>query len=496
MTISKSNLVAVLVSLLASQVVQGMVETYPDAHEGVLASDRYEVTIHQDGQSYPAFVYMSKAPDDDFAGSRFHIGRTIAWSNFSFTGTVWVEIKGKEGQTIKVDDSLIYPSRFGLKAEPAGENAIKFRLSRAGQYVFRPGENGFDHGLVIIADPPETSRPDTESPNTLVCKSIDRAWLEANIEGKSVLYFKNGVHDLEGEYVFPEHVQEIYLEGGSVVYGAFHFNHDNVKVYGRGTVSGARMEFRQDHQIESPADTKGIIVEGIMVADFNKFAIRLLGSHNAIHWCKTLGAWRYNHDGLVAWAHSTMEYCFIHADDDAIKIYDDNVAVNDCVIWHMQNGACLQLGWESLAAKNVSVRNIDIIRAEWLDEGMQSNIGVVNLRLPTGRGNLSENFLFENIYVDTPILKFLDLRMKRTERNDGGRHKIKDYVFRNIHVKMKELDTQNNYNFIIPWDEEWGFENVVFEDFYINGKKITEENKETDGRFRIDPLAEDDIVFK
>ena len=33
------------------------------------------------------------------------------------------------------------------------------------------------------------------------------------------------------------------------------------------------------------------------------------------------------------------------------------------------------------------------------------------------------------------------------------------------------------------WDEDWGYENFLFEDLTVNGVKITHENAETDGMF-------------
>ncbi|MCB1122761.1 MAG: hypothetical protein KJT03_14505, partial [Verrucomicrobiae bacterium] len=390
-----------------------------------------------------------------------------------------------------------YPSRFGIEPLWSDRDTIRFQISHAGQYVVAFGNSGPRHGLVVAADPWENDKPSLDDPGVLICENSDRDFLEQNWDNKRTLYFKKGPHELGGEVVLPPNVREVYLEGGSVVYGSFHCNYDNVKLYGRGMVSGLHMKWREDHSIESPSSVSGIIVDGIAVADFVQFAVRLLGSDNAIRWTKCYGAWRFNNDGFVAWQRSTMEHSFIHADDDAIKLYDDDVAVNDIVIWMEVNGSALQLGWESLAAKNVSVRNIDIVFAEWQDTSKNPNLGVINLRLPHGRGNTMENFRFENIYVDTPVLKFIDLRMKDMgEGKGGGRHKMKNFYFKNIHVQQKRLGTENNRNAFAPWDDEWGYENFVFEDVYVNGVKITDKNAESDGMFSFGGNSREAISFR
>ena len=496
MKIYQTTLFHCLVILFLFQSANALVQTFPEAYDGVLQSDKYEVTVIQQDQSYPTFVYMSNAATEG-AGADKTLGQSISWTNFNFTGTVFVEVKAMGSLAGRDLDVTVYPARFGLEAEKVAEDTFRIQISHAGQYVVSFGDTGRKHGLVIAADPWENDRPNLDDPSVLVCDGIDRKTLEDNWDDKRVLYFKPGTHELDGEVVLPPHIREVYLEGGSVVFGAFQCNYDNVKFYGRGMISGLHMEWREDHSIESPSDVSGIIVDGIAVSDFVQFAVRLLGSDNAIRWTKCYGAWRFNNDGFVAWQRSTMEHSFIHADDDAIKLYDDDVVVNDVVIWMEVNGAALQLGWESLAAKNVSVKNVDIVFANWQDTSFNPNLGVINLRLPSGRGNVSENFRFENIYVDTPVLKFIDIRMKDMgEGKGGGRHKMKDYNFKNIHVKQKQLGTENNRNAFMPWDDEWNYENFVFEDFYVNGVKITNENAETDGMFTFGGNSKEAVTFK
>ena len=62
---------------------------------------------------------------------------------------------------------------------------------------------------------------------------------------------------------------------------------------------------------------------------------------------------------------------------------------------------------------------------------------------------------------------------------------------------MLELpNNANNQNFIIPFDEDYGFKNLVFENLKINGIPITEQNAATDGRFISDEKTLQEVTFK
>ncbi len=92
------------------------------------------------------------------------------------------------------------------------------------------------------------------------------------------------------------------------------------------------------HSIEAIHQSNNIQIEGIVVADYKHFAVRLIGSGNDVSWTKVIGGWVYNCDGIAAYEGSTVSNCFIWANDDAIKVYRDNITWNDCVVWLLNNG--------------------------------------------------------------------------------------------------------------------------------------------------------------
>ena len=184
------------------------------------------------------------------------------------------------------------------------------------------------------------------------------------------------------------------------------------------------------------------------------------------------------------------------ANDDAIKLYDSNVSVKDCITWNLTNGAALQMGWSSLEAHNVHVDGLDVINAEWRPEGNSENNGVINLRLGKGGGNTQSNWIFENIRVDTPVLRIFDLRMRGAKDPVGAEHHLENIVIRNVDAKMMQLkDNPINFNFITSCDEEYKIRNLVFENLVINGKQITQENATTEGQFQIDEISKNEVHF-
>lgn len=481
---------------------RGGVEIYPSSHfsspgpglDPVPPSDRYAVSVLQDGRAHGSFVHISHARTEG-PGARFMEGRTVSWTGFSLTGTAEILVTAPGGKELPAGDVSVYPLRHEISATRTGEG-VRFRIPGPGHYLVTFGENGFEHALAVFANPPETSRPVPGDAGVRVIGSGVVQDLFGKTGEAHTVHFPPGVYELGGENIVPVHVRRIHLAGGAVVYGSFHINHDNVTVDGRGILSGLHMAHKEDHMVETPSSVSGTVVEGITVADFPYFAVRLLGTDSAIRWVKTIGAWIYNCDGFVAWARSSMSDSFIMANDDAIKVYDSNVSVKDCVTWIMTNGAALQMGWSSLEAHDVHIDGLDVIAAHWRPESNSENNGVLNLRLARGGGKTQSRWVIENIRVDTPVLRIFDLRMRSPKEPGGNEHKVKDFLIRNVTARMMRIeDNPHNYNFITPMNAEYGFENIVFENLVINGKTITAENAATCGRFAIDPASEDEIHF-
>lgn len=212
------------------------------------------------------------------------------------------------------------------------------------------------------------------------------------------------MHDI-GKYIVPAHVKNIYIPGDAYVYGTLVVeNNPGVRIFGRGTLSAARLPYRASHSIEATGDSNGMVVEGITIADFTHFSVRLITTNNRVEWVKTIGAWTYNCDGISAFHYSTVKNCFIWANDDSIKVYRDGITFEDIVCWQLTNGNIIQMAWNDADAKDVTVRRVDILHADWNNNQFNRGVlGFVGNRYEyENNDNYLENYLIEDVVTETP----------------------------------------------------------------------------------------------
>lgn len=446
--------------------------TYPEENLRVQQSELYRVYLNDDTDNDVTIfknvcnTYFKGMPgqrkNDDKPLTKFK-GRSIHWGHFSFQGKVKVTVqvnKDIEGKEIKV-----YPSRHNIKVTKQDTNCFSFVLDRPGQFSVEIGEDGYKEGLLIFADPMETDVP-ADLPKWKVIEKGDKTLFSTLSVQDSALYFKKGVHDI-GVYKVPSNIKRIYLEGGAWIFGSFIMDGktcSNVKIYGRGILSGARLHLRESHMVEAKNGADGIIVDGIVIADYSFFAVRLLGTDNEVSWAKIVGGWIYNCDGIAAYANSTIRNCFIWANDDNIKIYRDNIVVEDVVCWQLDNGAIFQLNWSNSVARNCRVSRVDIVRAEW--DSDRPNNGILSCR---NGGGADEGFVFEDVRTDTPVTHIF--RLSPLGDKD---QLIKNFLFKDWNVWVDVSKGKKNYMEGVKGKTP--LSGLVFEDFRVNGKVLTEKN--------------------
>lgn len=446
--------------------------TYPEENLRVQQSELYRVYLNDDMDNGVTIfknvcnTYFKGMPgerkNDDKPLTKFK-GRSIHWGHFSFQGQVKVTVqvnKNIAGKEIKV-----YPSRHDIKVNKLDANRFSFVLDRPGQFSVEIGEDGYKEGLLIFADPMETDVP-ADLPKWKVIEKGDKTLLSTVSVKDSALYFKKGVHDI-GVCRIPSNIKRIYLEGGAWVFGSFIMDGkacSNVKIYGRGVLSGARLHLRESHMVEAKSGADGIVVDGIVIADYSFFAVRLLGMDNEVSWTKIVGGWIYNCDGIAAYANSTIRNCFIWANDDNIKIYRDNIVVEDVVCWQLDNGAIFQLNWSNSVARNCRVSRVDIIRAEW--DSDRPNNGILSCR---NGGGADEGFVFEDVRTDTPVTHIF--RLSPLGDKD---QLIKNFLFKDWDVWVDVSRGKKNYMEGVKGKTP--LSGLVFENFRVNGKVLTEKN--------------------
>jgi hypothetical protein len=260
--------------------------------------------------------------------------------------------------------------------------------------------------------------------------------------------------------------------------------YSGVKIFGRGVLSEAKLNYRESHAVEALNHSDQIDLEGIVLADTKFFAVRLLGKNNTVKWIKIVGGWTYNTDGIAAFAGSTVAHCFIWANDDSIKPYQDNLVISDCVVWQLNNGAVIQLGWGNAKATNVVISNVDVLHAGWNNNapnrGLVSCIG--DKFAKGGMSGLQSSFVIENLTTETPVPFMFNIRP-----NPASPDQIHGMTFKNWNVKM---DRSSGYpNDIECADPTGPFDGFVFDSFLLNGVKLTASNWISTGNFAITNLA-------
>jgi hypothetical protein len=242
----------------------------PQDYPGVPLSGIYQVRLIQGKKSIEPVVFRNacplyqagymnmlakdKAPLDKFRG------RSVSLVNFSFSGSVKVEVRIlDEGKVPLAGAVRILPSRYGIKPVVEG-GVIRFTLREPGQFSVEVGEDGYKSGLMIFANPLETGIPSPEEDHYLVLENADASMVSSVPSGYTGLYFKSGVHDI-GIYHIPAGISNVYLEGGAWVYGTLIMDgRPDVRIFGRGVLSAGRIDYRASHTVEAINQSDNIVL--------------------------------------------------------------------------------------------------------------------------------------------------------------------------------------------------------------------------------------------
>ena len=449
-------------------------------YPGVPKSEFYEVTVIQGETRQKTTVFQSTCPEyepgyrnmieKDERAFNFNRGRSISWADFSFSGNVTVIVKVINPSAFTLNNNVkILPSRHQITPYVDG-NTISFDLYNPGQFSVEIGSEGHKQGLMIFANPAETDIPDPSSEDYYVLEESDQSEINAIPASYSGIYFKNGIHNI-GVYTLPDNIQNIYLEEGSWVYGTIiMLGKWGVKIWGRGVLSSAKLDYRESHAIEA-IRSSNITIEGIVIADYTRFSVRLISANDTVKWVKIIGGWNWNCDGIRPGPNSTVSNCFIWANDDSIKPYRDNITFEDCVCWHLNNGAIIQMSWGSGNSTNVIIRRIDILHAEWR---WRWNTGIINCvgDYQVGDGGLfgqQRNWLMEDIVTENPVPLVFSIAP-----TDASPNVIDGMKFKDWNVKMDfSSDLRNR---IICHDPDNKYSGLVFDNFRFNDVLLTESN--------------------
>ena len=457
-------------------------------YEGVKHSGIYSLTITENNLSKTIPVFKNDCPKfllgyknmaaKDEAPLTLFKNRSISWAKFTLNKSIVVSVTVKNISKVPVNGKAIriLPSRHKVQGEVSG-NTITFTLQEPGQYSLEIGGEGYKNGLMLFADPPETDIPSKQDENFLVLQQAEASDVSNISTSYNGIIFDASVHDI-GLFTIPKHIKNVYFEDGSWVYGALKMdNNPNVRIYGRGILSAAKMNYREHHSVEAINGSHNIIIEGLVVADPKYFAVRLIGANNQVSYTKVIGGWVYNCDGIAAFRGSKVSKSFIWANDDAIKIYRDSIHWEDIVVWQLNNGGVIQTSWGGAIggshAIGSSIRRLDVLRAEWNESRKDYfNCGLLNMvgnrYQDTGRRDSLSNWVIEDVVTENPIPLVFNL----TPDTYTDAH-IDGITLKNWNVKMT-METNFQNEFIGPKSQN--FRGFVFDNVKFNGQLLTNGN--------------------
>lgn len=391
-------------------------------------SDKFIVTIKQNNTVKKSIVYKTSAQNGTLREWGQEQNNSFHFTNFSFSGSVSVEV---EKLNSTADTAIIRPTRLGIGALRTtlgnANRKVNFTLTKPAKVsVEFSDDKGNRNALVLFADSLENKKnvPDSFAASTYVVK--DSAGLYNVPITAQTVYFKPGIYKI-GFWTIPANVNHVYLAGGAYVKGYLNRQSPNsIIINGRGILSNEGYPYHYPmtgnlHNNDAKDWYRCItikkgqnhLIEGITIIEATGFNILAMGNNITIKNVKING-FRYNNDGiaLIGDGDKIID-CFVRSNDDAIVLTTaTNLTVTGCVFWQLQ-GSVFQLGWTPHTMHDINISNCDVLHDKNTDS--EGNVGFINAMnyMQASQPAIIDNVTVSNIYFDTPILRFIDIRGDR-----------------------------------------------------------------------------------
>ncbi len=441
-----------------------------------------------------ATVVAYPAPDgadaaDDFVvkvdGKEIFVNdsKVAAFAYFSFNGKVTVSVI-PDRDINKVD---IRPKSRGIVYSIKGR-AINFQLDRPCNLSVEINGD-IKRPLFLFANPLEKDPPKPGDEN--------------------VRYFAGGRIHEAGEIKLSSG-ETVYIAGGAIVRGRIRAEGaQNARVVGRGILDGTHRDYKT--QMVKLSECSHFELSGIIVLNsFGWTIVSVKSDYTRISNVKVVG-WRDNDDGvdIVGCRNLSIENCFFRTKDDCIAVKASpgyfqegqsglrnvkNVRVLNSVMWNAEWGNAIEIGFE-LQTKSVSdilFKNCDIIHVERGgtftihngDFATVENILFQDIRVEDSRDKLIELRIGLSIYSAdcpwelyrqnpkrkrSPLGQWIPVETDKEKQHTRHRGHIRNIHFKNISVTGTELPK----SYIIGYNDAHSVENVVVENLYFNGRRIS-----------------------
>ena len=314
-----------------------------------LLTTSQKVSVKVEG--HDLFVYETRV--NDRRKFSWDVSNTTApYVIFDFEGKVHVDVTILE--EVEVSSALIRPLVYGI-GMVINEKTISFDLKYTGNYVLEYNDDP-STALHIFANPIETESMTPE---------------EAENDPNKI-YVGPGVYKAGALPISSN--TEIYLAGGAYVYGQFSGeDYENVKIYGRGIISGEIYNRRTEGEYTLPAvfrNCKNIQIKDICIVDPAGWAITYYKCQNSkVENIKIITA-RQNGDGISIQSCQNVEVSggFVRTWDDSLVVKNsdrgttDGVNIHDVVVW-TDLAQSMEVGYETngITMTNITFNNITVV---------------------------------------------------------------------------------------------------------------------------------------
>jgi hypothetical protein len=307
------------------------------------------------------------------------------------------------------------------------------------------------------------------------------------------LYFEPGVHDLGQDIkVYPGKV--VYLPGDALIYGnmnnkgvptgGFTKNGENIRIYGYGTLSGAKIT-HEDYVAPSTISSRGVEienglnykVEGISIVDPANHSVYAIGGINGLFSYVKVISWRANGDGIGGY--EPVLDCFIRTQDDCS--YAKGYRAR-CTFWKDANAALFHLATiTENETTPLIIEDCDVIYAR-LRDAVGLNGGGFQQRGDGTPGQRNVNVIIRNFrihdkLVNMPIISLVSYggNGPATAPTYAG-SSYKGILFQNISIAGM---APNNKQKILGCAASPWYGGLIFDNLKIGDSLVTPQNYTT-----------------
>ena len=348
--------------------------------------------------------------------TRVNHNRKFAWdapldvapvSIFDFEGKVHVEIKVNDAD---VTSAKVSPLVYGIVPE-IKDNVISFDLSYTDNYVIEYN-NDSNNAIHLFTNPIE------ENPITKEMADND----------PSITYIGPGVYKADAIPVASN--STIYIAGGAYVYGQIRTEGlENIKIKGRGIISGAIYNRRSESEYTIPVEirsSKNIEISDITILDPAGWTIALHKSEDiTLNNVKIITA-RQNGDGI-----SVQSCKNVNVNGGFVRSWDDSLVVKNYPRWYdrSQHGTTKNILFE--------------ICILWTDLAQSMEVGFETV------GKIMEDITFKDItvlhnYHKAPI-----------SIHNGNNADINNVKFINITIEDAAMGQGDGNKYLVDFSTEF-----------------------------------------